>query len=68
MLCTAGEPLGHLLWDTATNAKKFMMAELPDSLFNRFGHKNVKIADNYVKEAGGDGHHCHECLEASGGI
>ena len=35
--------------------KEFMMAELPDSLFDRFGHKNVRIADNYVKEAGGDG-------------
>lgn len=35
--------------------REFMMAELPDELYERYGHKNVYIADNYVKEAGGDG-------------
>lgn len=35
-------------------AKEFMMAELPDSLFDTYGHKNIYVANNYVKEAGGD--------------
>lgn len=35
--------------------REFMKAELEDELFEKYGHKNVRIADNYVKEAGGDG-------------
>ena len=35
--------------------KEFMMAELPDELFDRYGHHNIYIADNYVEEIGGDG-------------
>lgn len=34
--------------------REFMKIELEDELFEKFGHKNVRIADNYVKEAGGD--------------
>ena len=34
--------------------REFMGTELPDELFEKYGHKNVRIADNYVKEAGGD--------------
>ena len=32
-----------------------MTAELPDELFERYGHHNIYIADNYVEEIGGDG-------------
>ena len=35
--------------------KEFMMAELPDELFEKYGHHNIYIADNYVEEIGGDG-------------
>ena len=35
--------------------KEFMTAELPDELYDVYGHKNIYVADNYVKEAGGDG-------------
>ena len=35
--------------------REFMTASLPDGLFDRYGHKDVQITDNYVKEAGGDG-------------
>ena len=35
--------------------KEFMMAELSDELFEKYGHHNVYIADNYVEEIGGDG-------------
>ena len=35
--------------------KEFMTAELPDELFERYGHHNIYIADNYVEEIGGDG-------------
>jgi|GEM_PF-84009 len=35
--------------------KEFMMAELPDELFERYGHHNIYIADDYVEEIGGDG-------------
>ncbi len=35
--------------------KEFMMAELPDELFEKYGHHNIYIGDNYVEEIGGDG-------------
>ncbi len=35
--------------------KEFMMAELSDELFEKYGHHNIYIADNYVDEIGGDG-------------
>ena len=35
--------------------KEFMTAELPDELFEQYGHHNIYIADNYVEEIGGDG-------------
>ncbi len=35
--------------------KKFMKAELEEELFEKYGHRDIRIADNYVKEAGGDG-------------
>lgn len=35
--------------------KKFMKAELEEALFKQYGHQDIRIADNYVKEAGGDG-------------
>ncbi|WP_270367680.1 hypothetical protein [Eubacterium ramulus] len=35
--------------------KEFMMAELPEELFEKYGHHNIYIADNYVEEIGGDG-------------
>ena len=35
--------------------KEFMMSELPDELFERYGHHNIYLADNYVEEIGGDG-------------
>ncbi len=35
--------------------KEFMKAELEEELFEKYGHRNIQIADNYVKEAGGDG-------------
>ena len=35
--------------------REFMMAELPDELFEKYGHHNIYIADNYVEEIGGDG-------------
>lgn len=35
--------------------REFMKAELEEELFDRYGHKDIRIADNYVKEAGGDG-------------
>ncbi len=35
--------------------KKFMKAELEEKLFEKYGHRDIRIADNYVKEAGGDG-------------
>lgn len=34
---------------------EFMKAELEEELFEKYGHKDIRIADNYVKEAGGDG-------------
>lgn len=34
---------------------EFMKAELEEALFENNGHKDIRIADNYVKEAGGDG-------------
>ncbi len=36
-------------------SKEFMKAELEEELFEKYGHKDIRIADNYVKEAGGDG-------------
>lgn len=35
--------------------REFMKAELEEELFEQYGHKNVYVANNYVKEAGGDG-------------
>lgn len=35
--------------------REFMKAELEEELFETYGHKDIRIADNYVKEAGGDG-------------
>lgn len=35
--------------------REFMKAELEEELFEKYGHKDIRIADNYVKEAGGDG-------------
>ena len=35
--------------------KEFMRAELSDELFEKYGHHNIYIADNYVEEIGGDG-------------
>lgn len=35
--------------------REFMGMELLDEFFEKYGHRNVRIADNYVKEAGGDG-------------
>lgn len=35
--------------------REFMKAELEEALFEKYGHKDIRIADNYVKEAGGDG-------------
>ena len=35
--------------------KKFMKAELEEALFEKYGHQDIRIAGNYVKEAGGDG-------------
>ena len=35
--------------------RKFMTAELPEELFVQYGHQDIRITDNYVKEAGGDG-------------
>lgn len=35
--------------------REFMKAELEEALFDKYGHKDIRIADNYVKEAGGDG-------------
>lgn len=35
--------------------KEFMSAELPEELYHAYGHKDIRITDNYVKEAGGDG-------------
>lgn len=35
--------------------REFMKAELEEELFENYGHKDIRIADNYVKEAGGDG-------------
>ena len=32
-----------------------MTAELPEELFVQYGHQDIRITDNYVKEAGGDG-------------
>lgn len=37
------------------NHDKFKEAELDESLFHQFGHENIVIRGNYVKEAGGDG-------------
>lgn len=35
--------------------REFMKAELEEELFEKYGHQDIRIADNYVKEAGGDG-------------
>lgn len=35
--------------------REFMSAELPEDLYDTYGHKDIRITDNYVKEAGGDG-------------
>lgn len=35
--------------------EKFKEAELSEDLFYRYGHLNIVIRNNYVKEAGGDG-------------
>lgn len=35
--------------------REFMKAELEEELFAKYGHRDIRIADNYVKEAGGDG-------------
>lgn len=35
--------------------REFMTAELAEELFEKYGHKDIRIAGNYVKEAGGDG-------------
>lgn len=35
--------------------REFMKAELEEELFVKYGHRDIRIADNYVKEAGGDG-------------
>lgn len=35
--------------------EQFKEAELPEELFSRYGHKNIIIRNNYVKETGGDG-------------
>lgn len=35
--------------------RKFMKAELEEELFEKYGHQDIRITDNYVKEAGGDG-------------
>lgn len=35
--------------------EKFQGAELDEETFLKYGHENVKICDNYVKAAGGDG-------------
>lgn len=35
--------------------REFMKAELEDDLFEKYGHKDIEITGNYVKEAGGDG-------------
>lgn len=35
--------------------REFMKAELEEELFEKYGHPDIRITDNYVKEAGGDG-------------
>ena len=35
--------------------EKFQGAELDEEVFLKYGHENVRICDNYVKAAGGDG-------------
>lgn len=35
--------------------REFMKAELEEELYEKYGHRNIRVADNYVKEAGGDG-------------
>lgn len=35
--------------------RNFIKAELEDELFEKYGHRDIRIADNFVKEAGGDG-------------
>lgn len=35
--------------------EKFKEAELPDELFEQYGHKDIVIRNNYVKDCGGDG-------------
>ena len=34
---------------------KFRGAELTEAVFLNYGHENMQIRNNYVKEAGGDG-------------
>lgn len=34
--------------------REFMSVELPEKLYDTYGHKDIRIEDNYVKEAGGD--------------
>ncbi len=34
--------------------REFMSVELPEDLYHIYGHRDIRIADNYVKEAGGD--------------
>ncbi len=36
-------------------SREFMKAELEEELFEKYGHKDIQISGNYVKEAGGDG-------------
>ena len=35
--------------------EKFQGAELEEEIFLKYGHENIRICDNYVKAAGGDG-------------
>ncbi|MGM9974497.1 MAG: polyhydroxyalkanoate depolymerase [Clostridiaceae bacterium] len=37
------------------NHSKFIEAELQENLFLLYGHENIVLRNNYVKEAGGDG-------------
>ncbi len=36
-------------------SREFGKAELEEALFDQYGHKDIRIVNNYVKEAGGDG-------------
>lgn len=48
-VCRWGIAVGY-----SYKCREFTLAELPDELYDIYGHKDILIADNYVKEAGGD--------------